>query len=138
MADARLTLNTTVQTIIETDGGTVYQYINSNPGSNLAEIVAGVAISQIAVEKILTIMNAQGILRSVPNENGEIKYYSASGWENEMVTNIASARVWMNLNDNGLVSQLAIDLSVATEVALALGRMMEQEKRIVVTGIASE
>jgi hypothetical protein len=33
---------------------------------------------------------------------------------------------------------LAIDLSVATEVALALGRMMEQEKRIVVTGIASE
>jgi hypothetical protein len=44
----------------------------------------------------------------------------------------------MNLNDNGLVSQMAIDLSVTTEVALALGRMMEQEKRIVVTGVSVE
>jgi hypothetical protein len=138
MADARLTLNTTVQTIIETSGGTVYQYVNTNPGSNLAEIVAGVALSQVAVEKILTIMNAQGILRSVPNEDGEIKYYTAAGWETEMTSNIGAARTWIDSNDNGLVSQMAIDLSVTTEVALALGRMMEQEKRIVVTGIASE
>jgi hypothetical protein len=138
MADALLTLNTTVQTIIETDGGTVFQYVNSNPGSNLAEIVAGTALNQLAVEKILTISNAQGILRSVPDANGEIKYYSASGWSDEMTSNIASARVWMNLNDNGLVSQMAIDLSVTTEVALALGRMMEQEKRIVVTGVSVE
>jgi tRNA A58 N-methylase Trm61 len=57
MADALLTLNTTVQTIIETDGGTVFQYVNSNPGSNLAEIVAGTALNQLAVEKILTISN---------------------------------------------------------------------------------
>lgn len=138
MADARLTLNTTVQAIIEAEGGTVFQYVNVNPGSNLDEIVAGVAISVVAVEKILTIMNAQGILRSVPDANGEIKYYSASGWEMEMTSHIVDARTWMDSNDNGLVSQMAIALSVTTEVALALGRMMEQEKRIVVTGIASE
>lgn len=138
MADARLTLNTTVTDIIETEGVTVFQYVNTNPGSNLAEIVAGVGISQVAVEKILTVFNAQGILRSVPNADGEIKYYTAAGWQDELTSNIASARTWVNVNDNGLVSQMAIDLGVTTEVALALGRMMEQEKRLVVTGIASE
>jgi predicted transcriptional regulator len=138
MADARLTLNATVVNIIEVNGGTVFQYVNSNPGSNLSEIIDGVQLFQVAVEKLLTIMNAQGIIRSVPDENGEIKYYTASGWESEMTSNIGAARTWIDSNDGGLISEMAVALAVATEIALALGRMMEQEKRLTVTGIAPE
>lgn len=138
MADAKMTLNSTIQAIVDAYEETVYSYVASNNGQTLDEIVIGTTLGAVIVENLLRIQMQQGLLRGVVDTSGQVKWYTAGSWASLLINNLAAARTWVASNDGGLVSEMAVALSVTSEVALALGRMMENEKRLTVVGVSVE
>lgn len=120
----------TIQTLVDNNEETIYNYIDSNPGETEAEIVTGTGVGAVIVNNLLRILGNQGILRRAMGVSGAAKWYTTADWSQALVSNLASARTWIASNDGGLVSEMATALTIADEIAMALAHMMEHERRI--------
>lgn len=138
MADARMTLNSTIFALVDANEEAVYTYVNNNPAQTEAQIVTGTGLNALIIEYILRILAAQTLLKSARNQLGESRWYTVGAWATLLINNLANARTWIASNDNANVSDMADSLSIAEEVAWALAQMMQSEKRITMVGVTPE
>lgn len=91
----------------EANEGTIFSFVNNNPGSTLAQIATGAGVNEDLTNIILDVMVQSDLMVKRQGLSTEMLYFTMADWADALMTKAPAARTWIENNATGNVSELA-------------------------------
>lgn len=133
--DLRISQSGWFQGIIQTNSGDILDYIDNHSGCTNDEIATGTSINIDVVDEVVRILEQDSVIVITYDESGIQVFWGIEDWTAILKSKISAARTWVDTHNNGLASEMAVDISVLHEVAIQLAWQLDYEQKAKVTYI---